>query len=166
MSAVLSAAEWIEATALSTAIRESVWIYPVIEGLHVLGLALFLGLTFVMDLRLVGAVLRGVHVADVMQRLLPWIRWSFAAMVVTGLLLTIATPVAFYANPFFRAKLALLVLAGVNVWVFHATLYPSVQQWGDRAKPPFRARIAGGASMAFWALVVVTGRFIAYNWFN
>jgi hypothetical protein len=166
MAFVLSTAEWIEATRLSAGIRESVWIYPAIEGLHVLGLALFLGLTVVMDLRLVGRVLTQVHVADVMGRLLPWIRWGFAGMVATGLLLTIATPVAFAVNPFFQAKLVFLALAGVNVRIFYRTLYPTVQQWGGHRRPPARARFAGGASLFFWIAIVVTGRFIAYNWFN
>lgn len=163
---ILTMAEWIEATAISTHIRESVWTYPIIQSTHVLGLGLFLGLTMMMDLRLVGATLRTVSVGDVMSRLLPWIRWGFALMAVTGVLLTIATPVTFYSNPFFRAKLVFLVLAGVNVWVFHSTLYPSVTAWGDAATPPLRARIAGGASITLWIAIVVVGRLIAYNWFT
>lgn len=166
MTAVLFLAEWVETTALSTHIRESVWTYPVIESIHVLGLGLFLGLTLVMDLRLIGATLRTTPVGDVMRGLLPWVRWGFALMAVTGVLLTIASPVQFYANPFFTAKLVLLAMAGVNVWVFHSTVYPAVHRWGAAPRPPFRARLAGGLSLVFWGGIVVTGRLIAYNWFQ
>lgn len=166
MSVVPVVLEWIEATAISTHIRESIWTYPVIESIHVLGLGLFLGLTMVMDLRLVGVVLRGTPVGDVMGRLLPWIRWGAALMVVTGVLLTIATPVSFAANPFFGAKLVLLALAGVNVWIFHARQYPSVRAWGLAAVPPLAARRAGGISLALWVAIAVAGRLIAYNWFQ
>lgn len=163
---ILDAAHWIEATALSTHIRESIWSYPIIQSAHVLGLGWFAGLTLVMDLRLVGLALRRVTVGVVMGRLLPWIRWGFALMAVTGVLLTIATPVTFYSNPFFRAKLVLLVLAGVNVAVFHTTLYPAVERWGGTSTPPVRARFAGVASILLWIGIIVTGRLVAYNWFQ
>lgn len=125
---ILELAQWMEATALSTHIRESTWSYPVIQSAHVLGLGWFAGLTLLMDLRLIGVLLRDISVATVMQRLLPWIRGGFVLMVATGVLLTIASPIAFYDNPFFRAKFVLLVLAGINVLVFHTRWYPAVQR--------------------------------------
>jgi hypothetical protein len=163
---LLEAAQWIETTGLSTHIRESTWTYPIIQSAHVLGLGWFGGLTLVMDLRLAGVLLRGEHVGIVMARLLPWIRWGFAVMAVTGLLLMIATPVTFYGNPFFRAKAVLLVLAGLNVAIFHTTLYPAVDRWGHLATLPVRARWAGIASIVLWTGVIVTGRLVAYNWFQ
>src|SRR6185436_15491475 len=121
----VQAAEWLEATWLSTAIRESIWAYPIVESIHVLTIAVFLGLTAAMDARLLGAAMRETPVGVVMARLLPWIRSGFAVMVVTGLLLFAGTPVRFVTNVFFQIKLALLVLAGLNVWLFHHRLYPT-----------------------------------------
>jgi hypothetical protein len=166
MLPILSAAEWLEATALSTAFRESVWVYPIVQSIHVLGLALFLGLTVVMDLRLVGALLRQTPVGQVMAALLPWIRWGFALMAVTGFVLLASTPVTYVTNVFMLGKFALLGVAGLNVWVFHSTAYPTVGDWGAAARPPWRARLAGASSLTFWALIVLTGRFVAYNWFS
>lgn len=163
---ILEAAQWIETTGVSTHIRESTWTYPIIQSAHVLGLGWFAGLTLVMDLRLTGVALRQVPTGAVMGRLLPWIRWGFALMTVTGVLLTIATPVTFYSNPFFRAKLVMLVLAGLNVTLFHTTLYPAVERWGGASTPPVRARLAGIASILLWTGVIVTGRLVAYNWFQ
>jgi hypothetical protein len=163
---IVQAAEWLEATQLSTAIRESIWVYPIVESLHVLAIAPFLGLTAAMDARLVGVALRDTPGGVVMARLLPWIRASFAVMVVTGLLLFAGTPVRFLTNVFFQIKLALLALAGLNVWLFHRRLYPSVHEWGSAARPPRHARLAGAASLVLWTLALATGRLIAYNWFD
>ena len=87
-------------------------------------------------------------------------------MVVTGLLLFAGTPVRFTTNVFFQIKLALLGLAGFNVWLFHDRLYPTVQTWGAAARPPRHARLAGAASLVLWTLALATGRLIAYNWFE
>jgi hypothetical protein len=163
---IVNAFQWIESTALSTGIRESVWTYPVIESAHVLVLCVFFGLTVLMDLRLVGVVLPDTPVSVVMARLLPWIRAGFAVMVATGLLLFVATPVHFYSNVFFRVKLLLLLFAGINVWTFHRTLYPSIAAWGHARRPPARARLAGVLSLTFWIGIVTVGRLIAYNWFE
>jgi hypothetical protein len=163
---IVHAAEWLEATWLSTAIRESIWVYPIVESVHVLTIAVFLGLTAAMDARLLGAVLRETPVGVVMARLLPWIRAGFAVMVVTGLLLFAGTPVRFTSNIFFQIKLALLVLAGVNVWLFHYRLYPTVHVWGAAARLPRHARLAGAASLLLWTMALATGRLIAYNWFE
>ena len=158
--------QWVETTALSTGVRESVWAYPIIESMHVLSLCLFLGLTALMDVRLLGAGLRQLPVRQITRQVLPLIRWGFVVITVTGLLLFVATPVAFYGNVFFRVKLGLLALAGVNAWVFHATIHRSVDDWGGEGlMPPTRARVAGAASLVLWIAVVATGRFIAYNWF-
>lgn len=166
MNSLLALCEWIEATPWSTALRESTWGYPIVETLHVVILFAFLGLTVTMDARLVGLVLPETPAAHVMRRLLPWIRASFAILAVTGVLLFVTTPVRFYGNVFFRLKLGLLVLAGINVWVFHRRLYPTIDSWGNGRVLPFGARLAGGLSLFLWVGVVTTGRLIAYNWFE
>jgi hypothetical protein len=163
---IVQASEWLEATGFSTAIRESIWVYPIVESIHVLTIALFLGLTAAMDARLLGAALRETPVGVVMARLLPWIRAGFAVMVVTGLLLFAGTPVRFTTNVFFQIKLGLLALAGLNVWLFHYRLFPTVHEWGSAARPPGHARLAGAASLVLWTLALATGRLIAYNWFE
>ena len=60
----------------------------------------------------------------------------------------------------------LLALAALNVWYFHARVYPSVVAWDDKGVPPRAARIAGGVSLVLWISIVFSGRMIAYNWFD
>jgi hypothetical protein len=118
------------------------------------------------DLRLLGATMRKSPVSEVAARLMPWTVAGFAVMVVSGALLFYGIPVRTYQNIFFRIKVALLILSGVNAWVFHSTVYRKVAVWDLDPIPPKAARIAGGLSLLFWAGIVVAGRMIAYNWFD
>jgi hypothetical protein len=158
--------EWLASTRWSIDLHESLYMYPLVESTHVLSLTLFVGLTMMMDLRLLGLTLRQVPVSQVTGRLLPWIRIGFGVMVFTGILLFYAIPVRNYQNIFFRVKMVLLVLAGINVWYFHTRTERTVDAWDLAARTPKAARVAAIASLVLWASVVVTGRMIAYNWFD
>ena len=158
--------EWLANTRGSIALHESLWVYPIVESVHVLALCLFLGLTVMLDLRLMGVMLRDARVSEVTERLVPWITAGFVLMVASGSLLFYAIPVRTFHNIFFRVKLAMLILAGLNVWVFHSTIYRTVAAWDLDTVPPRRARVAGGLSLALWAGIVVAGRMIAYSWFD
>jgi Family of unknown function (DUF6644) len=158
--------EWLASTEWSIALHESLYMYPLVESVHVLTLCLFVGMTILMDLRLLGLALRRVPVSEVTSRLLPWIRVGFAVMSGTGLLLFYAIPVRSYQNVFFRVKVIALILAGLNAWAFHATVHRRVKEWDTDPVVPRRARFAGAASLVLWTVVVVCGRMIAYNWFD
>ena len=163
---LLGAFEWLAHTRASVAMTESVWAFPIVESLHVLSLCLFLGLTTILDLRLLSLVMRDLPVSEVATRLLPWTAAGFVLMVVSGALTFLNAPVRYYENIFFRIKVAALVLAGLNAWVFHAGIWRRVTSWDRDAVAPFSARLAGGLSLALWACIVVAGRMIAYNWFD
>jgi hypothetical protein len=60
----------------------------------------------------------------------------------------------------------LLLLAGVNILLFHSRVFPSVAKWDTDAIPPKAARVAGALSLVLWVCIVVSGRMIAYNWFD
>jgi hypothetical protein len=163
---LLTFCEWLANTPGSIALHESIYVYPVIESIHVLTLCLFLGLAAMLDLRLLGITLRETPVSEVADRLLPWTIAGFVVMVISGAFLFYGIPVRTYQNIFFRIKVVLLVLSGVNAFVFHSTVYRKVAEWNLDTVPPIRARLAGGLSLLFWASIVVAGRMIAYNWFD
>jgi len=162
----LEVCRWLQSTPGSIALHESIWVYPIVESVHVLTLSVFLGLTVMVDLRLLGASLSATPVSQVMRRLLPWMLAGFAVMVVSGALLFYAAPVRTYSNIFFRMKMTFLLMAGLNVAVFHFTTSPTMLQWDLGMRPPIRARLAAGVSLALWAAIAVCGRMIAYNWFD
>jgi hypothetical protein len=163
---LLSFCEWLAATPWSVALHESLYMYPLLESVHVLTLTLFVGLAVMLDLRLLGITMKTVPVSDFSARVLPWTKAGFAVMVTTGLLLFYAIPVRNYQNIFFRVKVVMLLLAGLNVWIFHSGVEKRVSEWDLAQVPPRAARVAAVVSLVLWASIVVAGRMIAYNWFD
>jgi hypothetical protein len=158
--------EWLAGTSGSMALRESLLIYPLIETTHVLTLGVFLGTAVMVDLRLLGLALARVPMSEIKRRLGPWLAGGFVVMVLTGMLLFYAIPVRSYQSIFFRIKVVALVLAGLNAFVFHSTIDRRIAVWDRDPVPPRAARRAGARSLVLWAIIVVAGRMIAYNWFD
>jgi hypothetical protein len=150
----------------SVGLHESRYAYDLIESVHVWALCLFFGLAVMFDLRLLGWTMRRVPVSEVARRLLPWTAVGFVVMVISGTLLFSAIPLRSYQNIFFRAKMIMLMLAGVNVWIFHSGVYRRVTTWDLDGIPPRAARVAGALSLVLWVAIVLSGRMIAYNWFD
>jgi hypothetical protein len=119
-----------------------------------------------LDLRLLGCTLRRVPVSEAFDRLLPWTTAGFFVMVVTGALLFYAITVRTYQSIFFRVKVVMLVLAAVNVGVFHWRVQRTMSEWDLAPVAPRGARRAAAFSLALWAGIIVAGRMIAYNWFD
>ncbi|REJ80758.1 MAG: hypothetical protein DWQ36_10710 [Acidobacteria bacterium] len=159
-------AHWLDSTAWSTSIHESLYAYPLIESTHVWGLAVFVGFAILLDLRLLGVAFTSIPVSDLARRLLPWTIAGFVVMVVSGVLLFYAIPVRTFHSVWFRGKVIMLILAGINVFVFHSGIWRTVKSWDLAPKPPFKARFAGAASLVLWSLIIIFGRMIAYNWFD
>ena len=150
----------------SVGLHESRYAYDLIESVHVWALCLFFGLAVMFDLRLLNWTMRTVPVSEVARRLLPWTVVGFVLMVISGALLFSAIPLRSYQNIFFRTKMILLLLAGLNVWIFHSGVYRGVATWDLNTAPPRAARVAGALSIVLWVCIVLSGRMIAYNWFD
>jgi len=158
--------QWLANTPGSTALHESVYMYPLVESAHVLTLCIFLGLAVMFDLRLLGITLTRVPMSQLKQRLGPWMTAGFIVMVITGVLLFYAIPVRSYQSVWFRTKAVALVLAGLNAFMFHRTIDRRIDEWDRDPVPPRAARRAGARSLVLWTVIVVCGRMIAYNWFD
>jgi heme/copper-type cytochrome/quinol oxidase subunit 4 len=153
----------LEASSIGTNIRESSFLFPVIEGLHVLGLSISVGLILISDLRLAGVLLRKRTAREVWENFLPWLVPGFILMVITGALLFWSHAFAAYQSIAFRTKLILLVLAAVNAAVYHLTVYRRMNEWDTAAVPPLGARFAGWASVVLWVGIITMGRVMAYT---
>ena len=140
--------------------------YPLVESLHVLTLCVFVGMSVLLDLRLLGLTMRRIPVGEITLRLLPWMIGGFVVMIVTGGLLFYAIPIRSYQNVFFRLKMITLVFAGLNAWTYHVGIHKTIDTWGVDGRPPRRARMAGLMSLALWAVIIVSGRMIADKWFD
>ena len=163
MERLLAFCKWLEHTPLGTEVRESLWIFPTIETIHLLGMVLLFSTVAVMDLRLCGFVMRREPVSRLAARLLPWTWTGFALMIVTGSLLFSANAAKTYIhNPSFQLKMLLIFLAGVNALVFHRTVYRRVSGWDYSASPPAAARTAATLSLLLWVGVIAAGRWIGF----
>ena len=162
----LSFFAWLAENPWSVGLHESQYAYSIIESIHVWALSLFFGLTVMFDLRLLGWTMRKVPVSEVIHRLLPWTIAGFVVLVITGTLLVFAIPLRTYQSIWFRTKMVLLLLAGLNLLLFHSRVFPLVAKWDADAVPPQRARIAGAVSLSLWCCIIICRRMIAYNWFD
>jgi hypothetical protein len=162
MQSLLSICQWLEQTSLGTGIRDSSWLFPIIETVHILGIALLVGSTSILDLRLMGLTYREQPVSKMAWRFLPWAWIGFVIQVVTGLLLFASEATKMIGNPGFQIKMLLIVVAGINALVFHLIAYQSVGKWENDRVAPLSARAAGLISILLWFGIVGFGRWIAY----
>src|SRR5688572_3629896 len=154
---------WLEASALATTIRNSLYLFALIESFHVVGVSIVVGTVLVIDLRLLGlASIRrpfSVIATDVFR----WTWLAFALAVATGVLMFVTNASSYWVNTYFRMKMAMLVLAGVNMAAFELTARRSVATWDrDRAAPPAGKRVAV-LSLAIWVVVVFLGRWVGFT---
>ena len=144
----------VEHSSLGYALRNSLWLFPAVETLHILGFAILVGAIVTFDARVIGA--RDGFALEAWQRaILPVARLGFLIAVPMGLMLFTTEATAYSRNPAFRLKLVMLVVALANIVIFHRLAR-------GRATLSRGLRIAAGMSLASWLLVLVLGRLIAY----
>jgi hypothetical protein len=153
--------QWLQETGLGTGIRESLWLFPVLYTLHIFGVVILVGATSALDLRMLGLVMRAQPVEDAAALLLPWAKAGFAAQVTTGAFLFIAQAEELSQNTAFLLKMSLVLLAGLNVLIFHLTAYRGVRQWAP-GPTPTGARFSALFSLTCWFGIVAMSRLIAF----
>ena len=165
---LLRLCEWLASTPGSVALHESRYMFLLVLTVHVLTLALFAGTVLMIDLRVLGVTMLRVPASEVVRRLRPWSAAGLVLMVVSGALLFYSAPLVRYHNVFFRFKIAALVFALLNTWIFHVTVFRRVAEWDLDPVPPRAARLAGGLSLLSWAVIITAGRMMAYQdyWFD
>lgn len=162
VSSAVDVLQWINDTAIAEAIRDSTWLFPAIETVHVIAIVIVFGSIMRLDLRLAGLVWRNRPVTEVSDEMLPWTWTAFAIATVFGLLLFISKPLIYLGMLFFDLKMVLILLAGLNMLVFQHVTFKDVAAWDRMPIPPAAVRLAGGLSLAFWVSVVILGRLIGF----
>jgi hypothetical protein len=160
---IVSIAKWLQATSLAQTVSQSVWLFPAIETIHVIAIALVVGSIAVLDLRILGLSWKERSITAIAKDVLPWTWGSFLVAVIAGSLMFISAAAKYIVDLPFQLKMVLIVLAGVNMVVFHRLTYPDVAFWDKDAPPPFRAKLAAGLSLGLWIGVVVCGRMIGFT---
>jgi len=162
MTTLLALAEQIEQLPLAAAIAESRYAFPIIEGVHLIGLSVSVGLIFLTDLRLMGLLFRNVPVNDVLRHLRPYVLTGFALVFLSGGLLGLAEASALVESPAFPFKMLFMLLAGANALYFELRIAKQPPVVENHAVLPWNVKYAGAASLGLWTLVIVFGRLIPY----
>ena len=156
----------LETTALGTIIRESLYGFQIVVGIHILGLVFSVGTFLWFDLRLLGWTLRSESVSRVYRQVIPWATCGFLVMFLSGAMLFTGFATRAYGSPYFTIKVAALLLAGANAAFYHLVTERGRTEWDASSRPPTAARAAGMISILLWATVIVCGRLMAYTMYG
>ena len=149
-------------SSIGTAIRESSTLFPWIESTHVLMIATVVGTIAIVDLRLIGVSAHRRGARQLIIDMLPFTWVAFVIAVITGSLLFLSNATGYYESLPFRLKMVSIVIAGLNMMVFHLTAYRKIGDWDDRLPTPRGVKIAGITSLTLWILIIFLGRWIGY----
>ncbi len=155
--------EWLQATDIGTAVRENGYLFPWVESIHVLAIVLVVGSIAIVDLRLLGIASRRRAVSKLTAEVLPFTWIAFAVAALTGATLFSSNAVKYFDNGPFRAKMILLILAGLNMIAFHLVTWRGVEKWDTSPSTPAAAKAAGALSISLWIAVVACGRWIGFT---
>ena len=217
-----------EGQSWSHQLHESLFMWNIIEGTHVLTIMFFAGTIWMIDLRMMGIAFKNMPLSKLSDRVLPINMVAFAVMIVTGIIAFIGRdPLMYYHNIWFRLKMVFLLVAAINIFWFHFRVQKSDVAW-DVIPPmsdplpvkrtlwlaafialsfvllvsflitgldvwmmaslrillliaaivslfmvihnrlpglPLVVKLSGALSMLAWFMVIIFGRFIAYDWF-
>lgn len=153
--------DWLENTSWAEGIRQSMWWYPALEIVHIVGIVALVGAAFMFDLRLLG-VSKSVPLPVLASHMLPWSARGLLLIVPSGILLFITNANALAIDPTFWLKMALLVVAALNALVFHRFMHKRLLGKVGEAALPVAAKVSAGVSIAVWIAVIACGRLLAY----
>jgi hypothetical protein len=155
---VLSLFQWCAASGLGIAIRDSLWLFPVIEAIHLLGLAMMGGFVLLVDMRLMGLAMPRKPVAALAREIQPWLIGTLSVMLITGLLLYTSEAIKLYYNAAFWMKMSFLISAIVYTFTVRRAVLAADE---TRIGPVWRT-LAALVSIGLWAGVGIGGRAIGF----
>ncbi len=155
--------EWLQATSLAVFIHNTKWVFTTIEVVHVVAILLVIGTIAIVDLRLLGIASTKRPFSELSREILPSTWAAFVLAAVAGSLLFISQATAYFASTTFWIKMAIMILAGINMLIFEFITVRGAQTWNASPTPPLPARLAGGISISCWVLVFIFGRWTGFS---
>jgi hypothetical protein len=153
----------LEESGLANRIRDSLLLFPLIESTHVFGLAMVFGTIAIIDLRLLGIASTQRSFQRMASDILKWTWAAFALTALTGSLMFITNARVYYHNFFFRTKMLLLLLAGINILVFELTAGRTIHRWDKAPSAPPAGKAVAALSLAIWIGIIFMGRLIGFS---
>jgi hypothetical protein len=155
-----------EAESWSQLVHESYNFWNLMEGTHLMTVGLFFGTILLVDLRLLGWIFKKTPVSVISDKTLPLTVVGFLTLVVTGVFVFMSKPEEYYHNLMFRTKMLVLLIAIINIVIFHWKVQKNQAAWDKAESPPTAAKISAAISLLSWLFVISCGRLIAYNFFD
>jgi hypothetical protein len=159
MMAIAKWLQFLEDSSWAVSIRQSTWLYPFLEIIHITGIVLLVGPAFMFDLRLLGFS-KQLPIAGLGRHLLSWSRRGLLLVIPSGLLLFITNASALGYNPVFWIKMTLLVIAACNALLFHRVVFRSIRP--TTIALPLAAKVVALISLLLWIAIIACGRLLAY----
>jgi hypothetical protein len=156
---MLSFFTWCENTFLGNAIRDSNWLFPVIESVHLLGLAVIGGAVLLLNLRLMGLGIARQPMAQLWRDTRPWLLGSLTVMLASGFLLFTSEAVKLYYHEAFWVKMVSLLLS----IIFTFTVVRKTALADAHGVRPLWRRVVALVSILLWSGVGVGGRWIGFS---
>ena len=150
--------EAIEASALGDAVRQSLWLFPVIEAVHLIGLCVLGGAVLIVDLRMLGVGLRSYAIPQIVREARPWFLGALIVMLITGWALFSSEAIKCYYNTSFWVKITTLPVAIATTLVVRDRVARRAGSVADGT-----TRIVGLTSMTLWLVVAAAGRWIGFS---
>lgn len=154
--------DWLYATPVATAIRETSWIIPNIQSIHILAIAVLIGSALCTELRFAGVLATDRPAADVLRRFLPWMRWALLVLLTTGVILVVAEPGRTLTNNVFITKMVLVAGASLVTLRARKSLLVAGPALEGVAGSAESSRPLAWLMLLVWCCVIFCGRFIAY----
>ena len=153
----------VEMSALAVRIRDSLLLFPLIESTHVFGLALVFGTIVIIDLRLLGIASIRRPFRRLASDILKWTWAAFALTALTGALMFTTNARVYYHNIFFRTKMLLLLLTGINMLIFEVTAGRVIHRWDKSPSAPPLGKAVAAVSLVMWISIICMGRIIGFT---
>lgn len=151
--------QWCYTTPVGEGIRESTWMFPVIEAVHLLGFGLTLGAVLLVDLRLLGVGLSRQPAAQLWANARPWMLGSLTLMFASGIPLVLSESMKCYYSTAFWVKMTALFL----VLLFTFTIRSHVTQTSLASDRPLARQLTALTSLGLWFTVAWGGRWIGFS---
>lgn len=162
MDIIVSILQAIHDLGFSERLRNSSWLFPAVETIHVIAIVYVFGSIARLDLRLMGWAWTDRPITQITEEMLPYAWTGFAIAAVFGTMMWMSDPLTYLGVTFFDVKMIALALAFTNMFYFQSVILPSAAKWDSDPVPPRPVRLAGALSLSLWLLVLVCGRFIGF----
>ncbi|MEC8950931.1 MAG: DUF6644 family protein [Pseudomonadota bacterium] len=136
---------------------------PIIQTVHILGIAVVMGSIVLLDLRVLGLAVPSQKIGEMTERVMPWLWWALASNFISGAFFLFGRPNRYFNNPVFGWKLSFLIPAILLALVFHVMCKTQTNYWEFNTRRIWTAKCIALMSLGLWIMVAMAGRWIAYS---